>query len=91
MLDCVDTGFIPDRILDELPLPAQSVASRIGGIALNKPRIRAVLAATAALAPAPGGFTVANFAARAQAMTGQETFTIRQAAYDLRKLRGNGM
>ena len=91
MLDCVDTGFIPDGTLDELPLPAQSGASRIGGIDLNKPRMRAALAAAAALAPAPGGFTVADLAARVQAMTGQDAYTIRQAAYDLRKLRGKNL
>jgi hypothetical protein len=91
MLDCVDTGFIPDGTLDELPLPARIGAVRTGGIDLDKPRTRAALAAALALAPAPGGFTVADFAARVQAMTGQETYTIRQAAYDLRKLRGKNL
>ena len=70
MLDCVDTGFIPDGILDQLPLPSTIGATRTGGIDLNKPRIRAVLAAVLALAPAPGGFTVAELAARVSAMTG---------------------
>ena len=37
-------------LLDELPLPAQVGATRTGGLDLNKPRMRAVLAA--ALAPA---------------------------------------
>jgi hypothetical protein len=91
MLDCVDTGFIPDGILDELPLPAQTGATRTGGIDLNKPRMRAVLAAALALTPAPGGFTVADFAARVQAMTGHDAYTARQAAYDLRKLRGKNL
>ena len=63
-LDCVDTGFIPDGILDQLPLPSTIGATRTGGIDLNKPRIRAALAAALALAPAPGGFTVAELAAR---------------------------
>ena len=63
-LDCADIGFLPDGMLDELPLPAQVGATRIGGIDLNKPRIRAALAAALALAPAPGGFTVAEFAAK---------------------------
>jgi len=45
----------------------------------------------AALAPAPGRFTVADFAARVRAMTGQETYTVRQAACDLRKLRGKDL
>ena len=40
----------------------QSGAGRIAGIDLNKPRIRAALAAALALAPAPGGFTVAEHA-----------------------------
>jgi hypothetical protein len=87
-LDCADTGFLPDGILDELPLPAQAGAARIAGIDLNKPRVRAALSAALALAPAPGGFTVAQHAARVQQITGQESYTTRQAAYDLRKLRG---
>ena len=88
MLDCVDTGFIPGGLLDELPLPAQVGATRTGGLDLNKPRMRAVLAAALALAIAPGGFTVADLAARVSAMPGQDGYTIRNAACDLRKLRG---
>jgi len=87
-LDCADTGFLPDGILDELPLPARAGTGRIAGIDLNKPRIRAALAAALALAPAPGGFTVAEHAARVRQITGNEDYTTRQAAYDLRKLRG---
>ena len=55
---------------------------------MNKPRIRAALSAALALAPAPGGFTAAEHAARVRQITGQDGYTIRQAAYDLRKLRG---
>ncbi|MGH3271601.1 MAG: hypothetical protein ACRDN1_21435 [Trebonia sp.] len=91
MLDCLDTGFIPDGVLDDLPLPAAVGTTRTGGIDLNKPRMRAMLGAAAALAPAPGGFTVADFAARVRSMTGQESYTVRQAAYDLRKLRGKSL
>jgi len=87
-LDCVDTGFIPDGLLDALPAASQVGATRVGGIDVNKPRMRAVLAAALALAIAPGGFTVADFAAKVQAMTGQDSYTSRNAAYDLRKLRG---
>jgi hypothetical protein len=88
VLDCADTGFLPDGILDELPLPAQAGPRRIAGIDLNKPRIRAALAAALALAPAPAGFTAAGHAARARQITGHDGYTTRQAAYDLRKLRG---
>jgi len=87
-LDCADTGFLPDGLLDELPLPAQAGPRRTAGIDLNKPRIRAALAAALALAPGPGGFTVSEHAAKARAMPGHEGYTTRQAAYDLRKLRG---
>jgi hypothetical protein len=89
-LDCVDIGFIPGSTLDQLPLPAQLGASRVGGIDVNKPRIRAALAAVLALAPSPDGFTVADMTAKVHAMTGQThaTYNTRQAAYDLRKLRG---
>jgi len=88
MLDCVDTGFIPGGLLDELPLPSQTGATRTGGIDVNKPRSRAALAAALALAIAPGGFTVADFAAKVRDLTGHAGYTIRNAAYDLRKLRG---
>jgi hypothetical protein len=87
-LDCADTGFLPDGVLDDLPLPAQTATGTIAGVDLNKPRIRAALSAALALAPAPGGFTVAEHAARVRAMAGQDGYTTRQAAYDLRKLRG---
>ena len=87
-LDCADIGFLPDGVLDELPLPAQAGPRRIAGIDLNKPRIRAALSAALALAPAPGGFTVAEHAARVRQITGHDGYTTRQAAYDLRKLRG---
>jgi hypothetical protein len=87
-LDCADTCFLPDGILDQLPLPSRAGPARIAGVDLNKPRIRAALAAALALAPAPGGFTVAEHAAKVAAMTGHGGYTTRQAAYDIRKLRG---
>lgn len=90
-LDCVDTSFLPDGILDDLPAPSQLGATRVGGIDLNKPRIRQTLTAVLALSAAPGGFTVADLAAKVHAMTGRAAYTVRQAAYDLRKLRGKGM
>jgi hypothetical protein len=91
LLDCVDTGFIPGGLLDTLPTASQLGGTRVGGIDVNKPRTRAVLAAALALAIAPGGFTVADFAAKVRDMTGQAGYTIRNAAYDLRKLRGKDL
>ncbi len=90
-LDCADIGFLPDGVLDELPLPARAGARRIAGLDLNKPRIRAALAAALALAPAPGGFTVSDFTAQVRHLIRHDGYTTRQASYDLRKLRGKGL
>jgi len=90
-LDCADISFLADTTLDELPLPSQIGTARVGGIDLNKPRMRAALAAALALAAAPHGFTVAEHAAKVAIMTGLAGYTSRQASYDLRKLRGKGL
>ena len=79
-LDCVDIGFLPGGTLDQRPLPAQLGASRVGGIDVNKPRIRAALAAVLALAPSPDGFTVADLTAKVHAMTGQASLFEHPAA-----------
>ena len=52
--------------------------------------MRDALRAALALAPAPNGFTVAEFTAKVHALTGVDHcgYTVRQAGYDLRKLRG---
>src|SRR3954451_3935930 len=90
-LDCVDTTFIADGLLDQLPQPAQLGATRVGGVDLNKPRIRGALSAVLALSAAPGGFTVADVTSKVHTMTGHADYTVRQAAYDLRKLRGKDL
>jgi hypothetical protein len=87
-LDCLDTGFLPDDTLDQLPLPSPIGATRVGGIDLNKPRIRTALSAVLALTAAPGGFTVADLAAKVHTITGNTTYTVRHAAYDLHAPRG---
>src|SRR6266851_5474072 len=92
-LDCVDVGFISDQTLDELPVPSQVGKTRVGGVDMNKPRTRTALAAVLALASSPTGFTVTELTTKARAMTGQAPadYTARQAAYDLKKLRGKGL
>jgi hypothetical protein len=78
-------------LLDQLPQPAQLGATRVGGVDLNKPRIRGALSAVLALSAAPGGFTVADVTSKVHTMTGHADYTVRQAAYDLRKLRGKDL
>jgi hypothetical protein len=41
-IDCVDVGFIADGILEQLPAASQLGATRVGGVDLNKPRMRYV-------------------------------------------------
>jgi hypothetical protein len=67
--------------------------TRIGGIDLNKPRTRAVLMGALALACSPDGFTVKQFAATARPIltTSTPNYGARQAAYDLKKLRGKNL
>jgi hypothetical protein len=89
ILDCVDVAFLPDGILDQLPRPSTIGRTRVGGIDLDKPRSRTTLAALTALTPAPQGFTVADLVTKVHAITGTADYTARQAAYDLRKLRGH--
>jgi hypothetical protein len=92
-LDCVDVTFISDQTLDQLPLPAQVGKTRAGGVDINKPRTRTALAAVLAVASSPTGFTVRELTAKARAMTGltASDYTVRQAAYDPKKLKGKGL
>jgi hypothetical protein len=64
--------------------------NRIDRLDLNKQRMRDALRAALALVPAPTGFTVGDFPDKIHAITGTSDaeYTILQAAYDLRKLRG---
>jgi hypothetical protein len=54
-LDCVDIGFLPDHTLDELPTASQIGATRVGGIDLNRARMRSALAAVLVLAASQTG------------------------------------
>ena len=93
-LDCVDIGFIADhQIMDQLPQSSQLGKSRVGGIDLNKPRMRNALRAAQALAIAPKGFTAAQFTYKVRSLTGltEADYSTRQAAYDLRKLRAKAL
>ena len=58
----------------------------VGGIDLNKTRMRAVVEAVIALSPSPKGFTASDIAARVHQSCAP--YGPRHAAYDLKKLRG---
>jgi len=79
--------------LDALSQPTQHGAQRLAGVDIQKPRMRAAIAAVLALAAKPGGFTVAELAEKTHGHLGPGAppYTPRQAAYDLRKLRGKSL
>jgi hypothetical protein len=85
----MDGAFVADATLDQLPPPSQLGKTRVGGIDLGQPRRRTVLAAIVALALTPRGFTVGEVTAKVQEIGGQafRDYGVRQAAYDLKKLR----
>jgi hypothetical protein len=89
-LSCIDQCFIADRMLEQLPAPSQVGKTKVGGIDLNKPRMRWVIEALIALSPSPGGFTASELASQVRALSKQREseYGPRRAAYDLKKLRG---
>jgi hypothetical protein len=89
-LSCIDQCFIADEMLEHLPVASQVGKTVVGGIDLNKARMRQVMEALIALSPSPNGFTASDVAARVRALSKQSPsqYGPRHAAYDLKKLRG---
>ena len=89
-LSCIDQCFISDETLEQLPAPSHVGKTRVGGIDFNKARMRHVTEAVIALSASPGGFTASQLATRVRD-SGESAYQSRQAAYDLKKLRGKEM
>ena len=89
-LSCIDQCFIADDMLEHLPLASRVGKTLVGGIDLNKARMRQVVEALIALSPSPNGFTASDVAVRVRALSKQSPFQYgpRHVAYDLKKLRG---
>ncbi len=83
----VDASFITPRNLDRLSTPSRIGKTKVGGIDIQKPRMRAVIEAIIPLSAKPGGFNLSDLAEKVQEMQGIKKYSIRNAAYDLRKLR----
>ena len=93
VLRSIDVAGINPAQLDELSMPSQVGQTRVGGVDLTKPRARAVVEAVIGLASAPDGFSVSEVATQVQVVMGvsDSDYTPRQAAYDLKKLRGKSL
>jgi len=87
---CIDLASISDKSLDDWHKPSQVGQTRVGGVDINQPRMRAVLEAVIALSVAPHGFQCADLVAKVQDNIASH-YTPRQAAYDLKKLRGKNL
>jgi hypothetical protein len=89
-LSCIDQCFIADDMLENLPAASHVGKTLVGGIDLNKSRMRWVVEGVIALSALPGGFTASELAAHVCAISrqSQSQYGPRRAAYDLKKLRG---
>jgi hypothetical protein len=89
-LSYIDQCFIADRLLEQLPAASQVGKTKVGGIDLNKARMRWVVEAVIALSPSPGGFTASDLASQVRVLGKQSEseYGARRAAYDLKKVRG---
>lgn len=92
-LRCIDVTWISDDLLERLPEAGIVGQTRVGGVDVNKPRMRAVMEAVIALSISPSGFSAADHAQRVREILGKriEKYEARHAAYDLKKLRGKGL
>jgi hypothetical protein len=89
-LHSIDACFIADDTLEQLPKPGQVGKTKVGGIDCNQLRMRTVMHAVVALSTSPKGFTASHLAAKVRALSAPtaKPYQPRQAAYDLKKLRG---
>jgi hypothetical protein len=88
-LSCVDACFVGDETLEQLPLPGQVGQTRVGGVDVNKPRLRYAAQAILALSLRPDGFTASEVAEQVRSRSGQTAsqYGARCAIYDLKKFR----
>ena len=89
----VDVSFIDDKKLDTWPLASKVGQTRVGGLDVNRPRMRAVMEGVTGLSVNPRGFTASDLAGRVKEILGKSVpdYHARQASYDLKKLRGKDL
>lgn len=91
VLACVDLSSISANTWDQLREPSRVGATRVPGVDIAKPRVRAFIEAVIALAPKPGGFTLKDLTLKVREIGASfANYNSWHAAYDLRKLRGKG-
>jgi hypothetical protein len=92
-IHCVDVSYISAAAVERWHLPTQTDTCRIAGIELNNQRIRAVMEGLIALSVRPTLITTPLLAdmVRRILKCDVQTYTVRQAAYDLKKFRAKSI
>ena len=95
-LSCIDQFFLADSMLEDLPAPSSVGKTKVGGIDLNKARMRWVAEALIARCVSPSesqGFTASELARQVRLLSNQSEseYGPRRAAYDLKKLRAKNI
>jgi hypothetical protein len=90
VVQCADSATLDDGTYESLPEPSAVGAARVAGINLASTRLATVMESVVALSTQPGGFSSGDLAVKVQERLGvsAEDYQPRQAAYDLKKLRG---
>jgi hypothetical protein len=93
VVQCADSATFDEGTYESLPQPSAVGAARVAGINLASARMAAVMESVVALSMQPGGFTSGDLAVKVQERLGvsAEDYQPRQAAYDLKKLRGKAL
>jgi hypothetical protein len=89
-LRSVDISFISEAVLETWPQASVVGTTRVGGIDVNRRRIRSVMKGIIALSIKPQGFTASDLAEKVKEVTvnSKQLYQSRMASYDLKKLRG---
>lgn len=93
VVQCADSATLDDGLYESLPEPSALGAARVAGINLASARMGVVMDAVVGLATQPGGFSCGDLAIRVRERLGVSAgeYQPRQAAYDLKKLRGKNV
>jgi len=86
-------SFLDQGAFERWAEPSTRGPRRLAGIDFNKARNRHVVEAVVGLSTRPDGFSLGELALAVRSRDGQQfpTYSVRQAAYDLAKLRGKNL
>lgn len=83
-------SLLNDGSFERLSAPTQKGKNRLAGIDVNKKRNVAAMQSVLALAIKPGGYKIGDVVSQMKSGF-KKSYSSRNAAYDLRKLRGKGL